>query len=122
MRRDRLRRCSPGYKPVHFLDSVGRTATGSITIGTILEIRLEDWLQNQLRSCFHHTITDCGYTKRAFTGSSWLRYHHPPHRRRQLRLRDQFLTQTSQPFVQAQRLNVRKGLSVHSGHARVCTS
>jgi hypothetical protein len=55
---------------VHFLDSAGRMATGSITIGTILEIRLEDWLENELRSCFHHTITDCGYTKRVFTGSS----------------------------------------------------
>src|SRR5262249_16678527 len=113
---------TPAYKPVHFLDSVGRTATRSITIGTILEIRFEDWLQNQLRSCFHHTITDCGYTKRAFTGSSWLRYHHPPHRRRPVRLRDQFLAQTSQPFAPARHLNVRECLSVHPRHAGVCTS
>ena len=39
---------SPADEPVDFLDCVGRTATGSITIGTALEVRLKDWFQNQL--------------------------------------------------------------------------
>jgi hypothetical protein len=39
---------APANQPVHFLDGVGRTATGPVTIGTILEIRLEDRFQYEL--------------------------------------------------------------------------
>jgi hypothetical protein len=59
---------APAYKPVRFLDSVG-WVDNHRHYPRDPPRRLA---QNQLRGCFHHAITDCGYTKRAFTGSSWL--------------------------------------------------
>ncbi len=34
--------------PVHFLDRVHRPACGTIAVGIVLEVRLEDWFQHEL--------------------------------------------------------------------------
>ena len=41
---------TPAKQPVHFLDRAGRTATGPVAIGSIVEIRLEDRFQHELGS------------------------------------------------------------------------
>jgi hypothetical protein len=39
---------APANQPVHFLDRVGRTATGPVTIGSIIEIGLKNRFQQSL--------------------------------------------------------------------------
>ena len=106
---------------MHFLDGVGRTATGPITIRAIFKIRLEDRFQNKLGGGLHDPVPDCGDTQRAFA-APWFRDHHPPHRRGPVRLRDEFLTQVGQPGFQALRLDPRESLSVDAWSARVGAS
>src|SRR3954466_13089553 len=47
---------APADVPVHVLDRVGPAATGPITIGAILEVRLEDGFQHQLGGGLDHPV------------------------------------------------------------------
>ena len=87
---------APAEKPVHFLDRVARPASGTIAVGTILEVRLEDRFENELGGSLDYPIPDRWNAERSFS-SLRLWYHHPPHRHRPIRPRDQFLTQARQP-------------------------
>ena len=44
--------------PVHFLDCVHRPARGTIAVGTVLEVSLEDWFQHELGSGLDYPIPD----------------------------------------------------------------
>jgi hypothetical protein len=57
---------APADQPVHFLDCIGRTATGPVPIGTILEIRLEDRFQHELGGGLNHPIPNGRNAQRAF--------------------------------------------------------
>ena len=109
---------APADQPVHFLDRVGRTATGPVAIGSIVEIRLEDRFQHELGGGLNHPIPYRRDAQRPFT-APWLRDHHPPHRRGPVRLQDEFLTQARQPCVHALRFDLRERHPVHPGRTRI---
>ena len=109
---------APAHEPVHFLDRVGRTTCGPIAIGTVLEVRLEDRFQNELGGGLNHPIPDRRDAERAFS-TPRLRDHHPPHRRRPVRLRDEVLVQARQPPLQTRRFDRREGHPVHPRRARI---
>ena len=109
---------APANQPVHFPDCIGRTAAGPVTIGTILEIRLEDRFQYELGGSLNHPIPDCGDAQRAFA-TSRLRDHHPPHRPGPVRLRVEFLTQARQPCFQTLRLDLGESRPIHAGRTRI---
>jgi hypothetical protein len=44
--------------PVHFLDRVHRPASGSVTVGIVLEVGLEDGFDHDLGGSLNHTITN----------------------------------------------------------------
>jgi hypothetical protein len=103
---------------VHLLDRVGRTATGPVAVGSIVEIGLEDRFQYELGGDLSHPIPDRRDTQRTLA-APWLRDHHPPHRRGPVRLQDEFLTQARQPCVQTLRFDLCERHPVHTGRARI---
>src|SRR6266568_2379018 len=90
---------APAEKPVHFLDRVARSASGTIAIGTVLEVRLEDRFEHELGGSLNHPIPNRRNAERAFSAPR-LWDHHPPHRHRPIPPRDEVLTQTRQPLCQ----------------------
>src|SRR5271169_5940719 len=104
--------------PVHLLDCIRRPASGAVSVRVALEVGLENRFQHNLGGSLNHTITDRRNTERTLA-SPVLRYHHPPHRIRPVRLRDQFLAQARQPPLHALLLDLREGHSVHARSARV---
>src|ERR1700751_3188388 len=50
--------------PVHFSDRVHRPARGTIAVGTVLEVSLEDWFQHELGSGLDYPIPDRGNAER----------------------------------------------------------
>jgi hypothetical protein len=86
--------------PVHVLDCVHRTTRGTIAVGIVLEVRLEDRFQHELGGSLDHPIPDRWNAERSLA-SIRLRYGHPPHRIGPVRLRNQFLAQGRQPPLQA---------------------
>src|SRR5271169_143421 len=109
---------APADQPVHFPDRVGRTATGPVAIGSIVEIRLEDRFQHELGGGLNHPIPYSRDAQRTFA-APWLRDHHPSHRRGPIRLQGEFLTQARQPCVQALRLDLCERHPVHPGRTRI---
>ena len=107
--------------PVHFLDCVYRPARGTIAVGIILEVSLEDWFQHELGGSLNHSIPDRWNAERSLA-SIRLRDHHPPHRIGPVRLRDQFLAQARQPCLHARRLDLREAHSIHPRSARIRAS
>jgi len=103
---------------VRFLDRIDRAATRPIAIGTVLEIRLKDWLQHDLCRGLNHPIPDRRDAERTFAASR-LGDRHPPHRIRPIRLRDKFLAQTGQPSFSTRRINLLEGHSVHAWRTRI---
>ena len=77
---------APAEQPVHFLDRVAPLRARPVAIGTVLEVRLEDRLQHQLGGGLHHPVPDRRDAERPLAAAG-LRDHHPPHRRRPVRLR-----------------------------------
>src|SRR5438128_2572781 len=106
-------RVAPAQQPVHFLDRVRPTAAGPIAICAVFQVRFKDRLQHQLGGGLNHPVPDRGDAERTFSAAR-LRDHHPSHRSRAIRLRDQFLSQTRQPCFLARRRNHREALSVHA--------
>src|ERR1700681_4933286 len=78
--------------PVHFLDRVHRPASGRVAVGIVLEVSLEDGFDHDLGGSLNHTITNGRNAERTL---ATIRFgdHHPPHRIRSVRLRDQFRAQ-----------------------------
>src|SRR5580704_10437349 len=109
---------APADQPVHFLDRVYRSANGAITVGIVLEVRLEDWFQHELGGGLDHPIPDRRNAERSLA-SVRLRYGHPPHRISPVRLRDQFLAQAREPCLHAPFLNPRKAHAIDSGGTRI---
>jgi len=103
---------------VHFLDRVGPAPLRTVAIGIVLKVRLEDRFQNKLGSGLNHPIPDCRDAEWAFSASR-LRDHHPPHRLWPVRLRDEILMQARQPVLNAQRINLGEGDSVHTWCSRI---
>ncbi len=90
---------APAEKPVHFLNRIACSASGAIAIGTVLEVRLENRFEHELGGSLNHPIPNRRNAERAFS-APWLWDHHPPHRRRPIRLRDEVLAQARQPLFQ----------------------
>ena len=111
-------RVAPAQQPVHFLDRVRPTAAGPIAICAVFQVRFKDRLQHQLGGGLNHPVPDRRDAERTFS-TARLRDHHPSHRCRTIRLRDQFLSQTRQPCFLARRRNRREGLSVHARRSRI---
>jgi len=84
---------------VHFLDRVSCSASGTIAIVTVLEVRLEDRFEHELGGSLNHPIPNRRNAERAFS-TSRLWDHHPPHRQRPIRPRDEVLMQARQPLFQ----------------------
>ena len=90
---------APAEKPVHFLDRIACSASGTITIGTAIEVRLEDRFEHELGGSLNHPIPNRRNAEWAFSAPR-LWDHHPPHRHRPIRPRDEVLSQTRQPLCQ----------------------
>ena len=58
---------APAEKPVHFLDRVACSASGTIAIGTVLEVRLEDRFEHELGGSLNHPIPNRRDAERAFS-------------------------------------------------------
>jgi hypothetical protein len=59
----------PANMPVHFLDCVHRPACGTIAVGTVLEVRLEDGFQNELGGSLDYPIPDRWNAERSLASS-----------------------------------------------------
>ncbi len=109
---------TPANMPVHFLDRVHRPARGTVAVGIVLEVSLEDRFQHDLGGGLDHPIPDRRNAERSLA-SIRLRDHHPPHRIGPVCLRDQFLTQARQPALQARRFDRRECHSIHTRRTRI---
>src|SRR5215510_13879664 len=109
---------APAQMPVHFLDRVHRPASGPIAVGIVLEVSLEDRFEHDLGGSLNHPITN-GWNAERTLATVRFRDHHPPHRIRSVRLRDQFRAQARQPRFQALLLDASKRLPVHTGCPRI---
>src|SRR5215472_2903371 len=107
-------------QPVHFLDRVYRSASRAVSVGTVLEVRLEDRFQHELGGSLDHPIPDRRNAERSLA-SVRLRYGHSPHRIGPVRLRNQFLAQPRQPPLQARCFDRRKGHLVGARRTRICS-
>jgi len=104
--------------PVHFLDRVYRPASGPIAVGIVLEVSLEDGFDHDLGGSLNHPITNGRNPERTL---ATIRFgdHHPPHRIRSVRLRDQFRAQARQPCFQALLLDASKRHPIHTRRTRI---
>ena len=104
--------------PVHFLDRVHRPASGPVAVGIVLEVSLEDRLDHDLGGNSYTTITNGQDAERTL---ATIRFgdHHPPHRIRSVRLRDQFRAQARQPSFQALLLDASKRHPIHTRRTRI---
>ena len=107
---------TPDDMPVYFLDGIHRPATGAIAISRALELGLEDWFQHDLGGGLNRPISDGWNAERTLAIVIRFRDHHPPHRNRPVRLRNQFLAQACQPRIQDRRISRR--VSMANGLAR----
>src|SRR6266511_563962 len=103
---------------MHFLDRIYRPANRTVAIGTVFEVRLEDWFQHKLGGGLNHAITNGRYSERSLAAIRF-RYVHPPHRIGPVPLRDQFLTQTCQPPVYSRGFDLREGHLIHARRSRI---
>ncbi|WP_456683317.1 hypothetical protein [Bradyrhizobium sp. S3.14.4] len=104
--------------PVHFLDRVHRPASGPVAVGIVLEVDLEDGFDHDLGGSLNHTITN-GWNAERTLATIRFRDHHPPHRIRSVRLRDQFRAQARQPGFQALLLDASKRHPIHTRCNRI---
>jgi hypothetical protein len=97
---------------VHLLDRVSPAPPRPVAVGRGIEIRLEDRLQHQLGGSLNHPVPDRRDAEWPFAAAR-LRDHHPPHRFRPVRLRDEVLPETGKPLLQPSGLDRREGDPVH---------
>jgi hypothetical protein len=107
---------------VRFLDRIDRAAAGSIAIGAVLEVRLENRLQHKLGGGLNHPIPNRRDAERRAFAASRFRDRHPPHRRGPMRLQDEFLTQARQPHIHAKRVDLHESHPLHAWRARIGAS
>jgi hypothetical protein len=103
---------------MHLLDCVRSAPSRTVSIGTGIEVRLEDRLQHQLGGGLHHPVPDRRNAERPLTATG-LRDHHPSHRLGPVRLRTQIIPETGKPPFQPCRLDHRERHPVHPGRTLV---
>src|ERR1035438_1566274 len=64
---------------IYLLDRIQRTPLRPVAVSIRLQIRLEDWFQNQLGSGLRHSVP-YGWDAERSLPASRLRDHYPPHR------------------------------------------
>jgi len=109
---------APADKPVNFPDRLTTAPIGSIAIGAVLEICLEDRFKHQLGGSLDNTVPNSRNTERSFT-TPRLGKHDPAHRLRPVLSRDEFLTQSRQPLLRARHLDPFERYPVHTRRTRI---
>src|SRR5580698_1824882 len=103
---------------MYFPNRVLRAPLRSIAISIRIEVRFQDWFQQQLGGGLHHPVPDRRNPERPLAATG-LRDHYPSHRLWLIRLRAKVLSDVVQPFLQPQRFDSPEGLPIHTRRALI---